>query len=233
MTSPWTAFHSAQGRIVLITGATGGLGSKTAHAFAAQGHSLVLLDRNQDRLDVLRRDLNLPEERLLASVIDLRDGEAVRATAEAAAAKFGGVHALIHLVGGWVGGKTLVEGDAKDLDLMLSQHIWTTFHLFQAFAPQMVKHGWGRVMIVSASTVPNPPGKTGIYTAAKAAQENMVLTLAAELKEQGVTANIIQVRAIDVGNTGKGTTADEIVAAMSYLFSEEAAKVNGARIPLY
>jgi len=105
--------------------------------------------------------------------------------------------------------------------------------LFQAFAPQMVKHGWGRVMIVSASTVPNPPGKTGIYTAAKAAQENMVLTLGAEFKEQGLTANIIQVRAIDVGNTGKGTTPDEIVAAMSYLFSEEAAKVNGARLPLY
>jgi NAD(P)-dependent dehydrogenase (short-subunit alcohol dehydrogenase family) len=61
----------------------------------------------------------------------------------------------------------------------------------------------------------------------------MVLTLAAELKEQGVTANIIQVRAIDVGSTGKGTTPEEIVAAMLYLFSEEASKVNGARLPLY
>ena len=55
----------------------------------------------------------------------------------------------------------------------------------------------------------------------------------AELKENGVTANIIQVRAIDVEKTGKGTTPEEIVAAMLYLFSEEAAKVNGARIPLY
>jgi NAD(P)-dependent dehydrogenase (short-subunit alcohol dehydrogenase family) len=233
MTSPGTAFHSAQGRIVLITGATGALGSKTAHAFAAKGHSLVLLDRNQDRLDALTHDLNLPAERLLDSVVDLRDAEAVHATAEAAAAKFGGVHALIHLVGGWVGGKTLVEGDAKDLDFMLDQHVWTTFHLFQAFTPQMVKHGWGRVLIVSASTVPKPPGKTGIYTAAKAAQENLVLTLASELKEGGVTANIIQVRSIDVEHTGKGTTPEEIVAAMLYLFSEEAAKVNGARLPLY
>ena len=233
MTSPSTSLHSAQGRSVVITGATGGLGKKTAEAFAALGHSLVLLAHNPDKLDALTRELDLPADRLLVSAVDLRDGDAVRATAEAAAAKFGGAHALIHLVGGWVGGKTLVEGDAKDLDFMLSQHIWTTFHLFQAFAPQMVKHGCGRVMVVSASTVPNPPGKTGIYTAAKAAQENMVLTLAAELKEQGVTANIIQVRAIDVDNTGKGTMPDEIVAAMLYLFSEEAAKVNGGRIPLY
>jgi NAD(P)-dependent dehydrogenase (short-subunit alcohol dehydrogenase family) len=220
-------------KTIVITGATGALGSKVARAFAAGGHSLVLLDNDQTKLDALTRDLNLPIDRLFTSVVDLRDQKAVRATAEAVAAKFGGVHALIHLVGGWVGGKTLVEGSADDLDFMLGQHVWTTFHLFQAFAPQLIEQAWGRVMVVSASTVPNPPGKTGIYTAAKAAQENLILTLAAELKEKGVTANIIQVRAIDVENKGTGTTPNEIVAAMLYLFSEEAAKVNGARIPLY
>lgn len=220
-------------RTILITGATGGLGRKTAQAFAADGHSLVLLDHNPDRLDALTRELNLPVERFLASAMDLRDGQAVRAMAETVDAKFGGVHALIHLVGGWTGGKTLVEGRAEDLEFMLAQHVWSTFHLFQAFVPQLIKNNWGRVMIVSASTVPNPPGKTGIYTATKAAQENLVLTLAAELKENRVTANIIQVRSIDVENTGKGTTPEEIVAAMSYLFSDEAAKISGVRIPLY
>lgn len=220
-------------KTVVITGATGALGSKTAHAMAGRGHSLVLLDNDQTKLDALTHDLSLPEDRLLASVTDLRDGNAVHATAEAVTAKFGASHALIHLVGGWVGGKTLVEGSADDLEFMLGQHVWTTFHLFQSFAPQLAHNGWGRVMVVSASTVPNPPGKTGIYTAAKAAQENLVLTLAAELKEKGVTANIIQVRAIDVQNKGTGTTPDEIVAAMLYLFSDEAAKLNGARIPLY
>jgi NAD(P)-dependent dehydrogenase (short-subunit alcohol dehydrogenase family) len=90
-------------------------------------------------------------------------------------------------------------------------------------------------MVVSSTTVPNPPGKTGTYTAAKAAQENMILDLAAEMKDKGITANIIQVRAIDVDATRKGigATPDEIVAAMLYLFSDEASKVNGARIPLY
>jgi 3-oxoacyl-[acyl-carrier protein] reductase len=222
-------------RTILITGATGVLGSKAAHAFGGHGHSLALLDHNQSRLDSLTHELSLPADRLFASVVDLRDQSAVHATAEAVAAKFGAVHALIHLVGGWVGGKTLVESNPDDLDFMLGQHVWTTFHLFQAFAPHLLKSGWGRVMVVSASTVPNPPGKTGIYTAAKAAQENLILTLAAELKDKGVTANIIQVRAIDVdaSRKGTGTTPDEIVAAMLYLFSEEAAKINGARIPLY
>jgi NAD(P)-dependent dehydrogenase (short-subunit alcohol dehydrogenase family) len=61
----------------------------------------------------------------------------------------------------------------------------------------------------------------------------LMLTLAAELKESGVTANIIQVHAIDVEKKGTGTTPEEIVAAMLYLFSDEAGKMTGARIPLY
>ena len=239
MTKPSFSPHSAsslgtsQGKVIVITGATGALGNKTAHAFSARGHSLALLDNDQHKLDALTPDLNLSADRLFASVVDLRDGNALRSTAQAGVAKFGGVHALIHLVGGWVGGSTLIEASTEDLDFMLGQHVWTTFHLFQTFAPHLTKNGWGRVMIVSAATVPTPPGKTGPYTAAKAAQENMVLTLAAELRDKGVTANIIQVRAIDVENKGTGTTPDEIVAAMMYLFSEAASKVNGARIPVY
>ena len=220
-------------KTILITGATGGLGTKTAHSFAGRGHSLVLLDNDQSKLDVLTRELDLSADRLIASVIDLKDGEAVRSAAETVSAKFGSLHALVHLVGGWVGGKTLTEASAQELGFMLGQHVWTTFHLFQSFTPLLVKSGSGRVIVVSASTVPNPPGKTGPYTAAKAAQENLVLTLASELKEQAVTANIIQVRAIDAGNTGKGTTPEEIVAAILYLFSDEASKVSGARIPVY
>ena len=217
----------------MITGATGALGMKTARAFAERGYSLAILGRDQNELDSLARDLNLPDERLLTSIVDLRNGEAVHSTVQAVSAKFGGVHALIHLVGGWVGGRTLPETSDEDLTSMLDQHVWTTFHLFQSFAPKLAESKWGRVIVVSASTVPNPPGKAGAYTAAKAAQENLILTLAAELKPSGVTANIIQVRAIDVEGKGAGATPEEIVAAMMYLFSDEAAKLSGVRIPLY
>jgi len=220
-------------KVIVITGATGALGSLTAKTFAAQGYALALLDNDQNKLDVLTRDLNLPDERLFTSIVDLRNRQAVQDSAEAVSAKFGSVHALIHLVGGWVGGKTLAETSEEDLNSMLGQHVWTTFHLFQAFSPKLAANNWGRVITISPSTVSNPPAKRGIYLATKAAQENFVLTLAAELKEHGVTANIIQVRAIDVENKGTGTTPAEIVAAMLYLFSNEAGKITGARIPLY
>ncbi len=220
-------------KTIVITGVTGALGSLTAKTFAAQGHSLVLLAHDSNKLDSLARELNLPNERLFTAAIDLRDGGAVQSAGQAVSAKFGRVHGLVHLVGGWLGGKTIPETSVDDFNSMFDQHVQTTFHLFQAFMPLLAESGWGRVITVSPSTVPNPVAKRGVYTAAKAAQENLMLTLAAELKESNVTANIIQVKAIDVESKGTGTTPEEIVAAMVYLFSEEASKINGARIPLY
>jgi NAD(P)-dependent dehydrogenase (short-subunit alcohol dehydrogenase family) len=224
-----------QDKVIVITGATGALGKLTAKTFAETGASLALLDNDQGKLDSLVEELKLPEERLFASVVDLRDGEAVRDSAEAVSKKFGveGIHGLIHLVGGWVGGKTLSETPIEDFENMLGQHVWTTFHLFRAYSPKLAKSGWGRVITISPSTTSNPPAERGVYTATKTAQETLMLTLAEELKEYGVTANIIQVHAIDVEDKGKGATPKVIVAAMQYLFSDQAAKVNGARIPLY
>src|SRR5215510_5074186 len=142
-------------KVIVITGATGVLGSKTAHIFAARGYSLALLDNDQNKLDSLVRDLNLPSDRIFASIVDLRNRQAVHDSAEAVSQKFGSVHALIHLVGGWIGGKTLPETSEEDLNSMLGQHVWTTFHLFQSFSPKLAESGWGRVIIVSPSTVSN------------------------------------------------------------------------------
>lgn len=220
-------------KTIVITGATGALGSLAAKTFAGMGHNLALLDIDKNKSDSLVRDLNLPSERILPQTVDLLNGQAVQDSAAAVVNKFGSVHALFHLVGGWSGGKTFAETPSDDLESMLNQHVRTTFNLFKTFQEPLSKNGWGRVITISPSTIANPPAKRGVYLAAKSAQETMMLALAAELKEFHVTANIIQVLTIDVENKGTGTTPAEIVAAMQYLFSDAADKVNGARIPLY
>jgi 3-oxoacyl-[acyl-carrier protein] reductase len=220
-------------KTVVISGATGVLGNLVAKTFAERGHNIVLLGKDQSKLDSLTRDLDLPAERLYTQAIDLLDGQAVHDSARAVVTQFGSVHALIHLVGGWTGGKTIPESSKDDFESMLNQHTWTTFHLLQAFAPQIAASQWGRVMIISKPETVKPTAKTALYTAAKAAQESLVLTLAEEFKDSGLTANVIQVQSIDTKGTGKGTTPAEIISAMTYLFSDEAGKINGARIPLY
>ena len=63
--------------VVVITGATGALGSLTAREFAECGYSLALLDYDQTKLDALVAELNLPEDRLFSTIVDLRDGQAL------------------------------------------------------------------------------------------------------------------------------------------------------------
>jgi NAD(P)-dependent dehydrogenase (short-subunit alcohol dehydrogenase family) len=220
-------------RVVVITGATGGLGQVVSRAFAEQGASLALISTSQDKLDSLASDLNLPSEKILTQATNLLDADAVQATAETVSAKFDRVDALIHLVGGWTGGKTIAESDADDFKFMLDQHAWTTIHLLRAFSPKLAENGWGRVIAVTSPSATNPPAKSGAYAIGKAAQETLLLALADEFKGTDVTANVIQVSYIDIKNKGKGTSPDEIIAAMLYLFSDEAVKVNGMRLPLY
>ncbi|HNJ14111.1 MAG TPA: SDR family NAD(P)-dependent oxidoreductase, partial [Anaerolineales bacterium] len=138
-------------KTIVITGATGVLGNLVAKTFAADGHNIALLDKDETKLESLVRELNLPSERLHAQTIDLLNGQAVQDSAEAVRSKFGSVHALIHLVGGWTGGKTIPESNAADLDSMINQHVWTTFNLLKSFTPFIAesREAWGRVIIVS------------------------------------------------------------------------------------
>ena len=143
-------------RTVVISGAAAPLGAFVSKTFAARGDSLALLDVDAPGLDSLTRDLNLPANRLFARAADLTDPATVRDSAEAVLAHFGLVHALIHLVGGWVGGKTIPESSVDDLTFMLNQHAWTTFNLFQSFVPHLIASGWGRVITLSLPLTVHP-----------------------------------------------------------------------------
>ena len=101
-------------RVVVITGATGVLGQLAAKTFAEHGTSLALISNNQDLLDSLAKDLDLPDDRILVQTANLLEAKAAQDSAEAVSDKFGRVDALIHLVGGWTGGKTLKEASLDD-----------------------------------------------------------------------------------------------------------------------
>ena len=219
-------------RVVVITGATGGLGRVAARAFAEHGHSLALLSTDQKKLVDLAQSLELPPGRLYTQAVNVLHAGALQSADESVAARFGEVHVLIHLIGGWAGGKTLPETDPQQLEAMFAQHGRSTFNLIKAFVPQLVRSGWGRVLAVSPISASRPPGMNGAYAAAKSGQETLLLTLAEEFKGRGLTANVLQVRSIDAEHTGDGTTPEDLAAAMLYLCSDEAGKINGARIPL-
>ncbi len=229
-------------RVAVITGATGGLGRVVARQFGGAGAKLSLFSSKEETLQQLVSELQLPDDRQLAIALNLRDPAAARVAAHATLEKFGKVDMLFHFVGGWTGGKSLVDFDASHFENMLNQHVWTTIHLAKAFVPHLIHNSWGRIVIVSSPSAGMPPGNNAPYAAAKAAQEALILSLAQEIKGTGVTANIIRVQTIDVKHqriqepglpNAAWTTPEEIASAILYLCSEDAGMVNGARIPLY
>ncbi len=228
--------------IAIITGATGSLGRAVAARLAEEGARLALFGTNTERLERLARALNLPPDRWLTRALDLRTADGAQTAAQAVIEKFGRAEILVHAIGGWIGGKPAVQVHANDVIEMLQQHLWTTFHVAQAFVPHLVANRWGRVIAVSSPHASNPPEHGAPYAIGKAAEEALVLTLARELRGSGVTANVLQVRTIDVAHerdheptpkNASWTTPEEIAAMILYLCSEEARVVNGARIPLY
>jgi NAD(P)-dependent dehydrogenase (short-subunit alcohol dehydrogenase family) len=232
----------AKDRVAVITGATGNLGRVAAKSLAVEGARLVLTGTNAERLDALAGELDLPSDRLLTGVFDFTEPQAAGQCAERVLEKFGRVDILLHLVGGWTGGKPLAEVPSTDLADMLDQHVWTTFYLAQAFVPRLVANGWGRIVVVSSPYATSPGANMGPYAAAKAAEEALVLAAAKEVARTGVTANVLQVRSIDAKHerdreptpkNANWTTPEEIASALLYLCSDDAQVVNGARIPLH
>ena len=231
-----------QDRVAVITGATGVLGSVVTRDLAARGVNLALLDIDADRLATLTGSLSLPGNRFLSQKVNLLDPIETKTAAGAVMDRFGRLDILLHLVGGWTGGKILVEAPAADLVFMLNQHVWTSFNVVQAFVPCLIKNGWGRVVMITSPFASRPNPKGGPYAIAKAGQETLMLALSQELKGTGVTANLLQARSIDArrekisnptpDNAG-WTTPEELSAAIQYLLSDEAGTISGARIPLY
>jgi NAD(P)-dependent dehydrogenase (short-subunit alcohol dehydrogenase family) len=226
--------------IVLITGATGGLGRVAVPAFAADGARLALAGTDEGRLREVAADAGLQDDRWSPVAADLRDRAATRQAMADVQTRLGPIDVVLHLVGGYDAGAPVVDTDPDDLRRMLDQHLWTTFNVTQATVPGMVERGWGRVMAVSTPTASDPTPKSAPYAVGKAAGEVLLRTLARETANTGVTVNLVVVKAIDVVEArltdpkkSSWTTPDEIVAALRFLASDQAAAITGARIPLY
>ena len=145
-----------QDRVVLITGATGGLGQVAAREMAAQGARLALVSTNALKLQSQADALNLEADRVMTHAADLTGADAAAQAVAAVRQAFGRVDVLLHLVGGWTGGRSLTEGDPADLDEMIQQHVWTTLYLAQAVVPLMLSNGWGRIITVSSPSAVRP-----------------------------------------------------------------------------
>ena len=225
-------------RVVAIAGASGNLGPTVVERLAPTGARLALGGRDKAPLDELAREAGAEAD---TDLVDLLDADAARAWAQGIAKRHGRIDALVHLVGGWRGGKPIEEAPLEDWDFLEGLLIRTVQHATQAFAPSLLEGGRGRFVIVSSAQGQVPTHTNAAYAAAKAAAEAWTLALAHRFRGSGATANIVVVgsivtpamrRASPDKDFSTFTPAEEIAEAVAYLCSDAAASMNGQRLTL-
>jgi NAD(P)-dependent dehydrogenase (short-subunit alcohol dehydrogenase family) len=230
--------RTLDGRVIAVAGGAGNVGPTVVRRLAEAGALVSASGRDRKSLDELAAGIEPPIE---TEVVDLLDLRATTEWANDLAARHGHVDGLVHLVGGWRGGKPIEEAPLEDWDVLSTQLVRTLQHTTLAFAPHLIASGHGRVIVIGAGQAQAPTHPNAAYAAAKAAADTWLLALADRFKGTGSTANVVVVGAILTPamreespdkDFSTFTPAEQIAEAIAYLSSDDAASMNGQRLTL-
>ena len=221
-----------EGKVVVITGAKGGLGTTVTDAFLAAGATVVGISRSIKQTD-------FGHSNFTAIQADFSNSATVTQAAAAIASKFGRVDALIHVMGGFAAG-TVADTDDETWRRMLDLNLNSGFYAARAFIPYLRKSS-GRLIVVGSKTADAPHAGLTAYVTSKAALVMLVRVIAAENADAGMTANIVMPGTMDTpGNRAAMPNADfskwvppaDVANLILWLAGEQASQVNGAVIPV-
>jgi ribitol 2-dehydrogenase len=185
------------GKVVLVTGASSGIGRALANMLAAEGVKLVLVGRSAERLQAVAKKLSAVESHVLPA--DLAKPADVERVASDALARFGRIDILLANAGLYNPGK-VVEGNADSWDEMLAVNVNSVFRLCRAVLPQMIKNRSGDIVVTSSIAGHEVISGEAVYSASKHA----VQTFVHELRRQVAPYNV------RVGAVAPGTVLNEL-----------------------
>jgi NAD(P)-dependent dehydrogenase (short-subunit alcohol dehydrogenase family) len=176
------------GKTVIITGASSGIGAAAARAFAAAGARVVLAARDTVRLAALAGELPGPA---LAVPTDVADRAAVDALIARAVGEFGGVDIVVNNAG--VGlAAPVAEIAAADFERALAVDLFGPLFVTQAALPHLRERGRGQLIYVSSVVGLRSLPYLGGYAAAKAALDRLTEALRVELRGSGVAVTLVR-----------------------------------------
>ena len=222
-------------RIVLITGAKGGLGNSVTGAFLAAGDTVVGVARHIQASD-------FPHASFTPFPADLSSTKAVDDMVVEVVRRFQRIDVLVHLVGGFAGGMAIAGTTDDTWDYMMEVNVNCAFRVFRAVIAHMRSAKGGRIVAVGSRASLEPGANVGAYSASKAAVLSLVRTAAAENAIYGITANAVLPGTMDTpANRAAMPTADfskwvptrRVAEVILFLTTDAAADINGAAIPVY
>jgi len=227
--------QSMEGKVVLVTGANGGLGTYVTQGFLDAGATVVGTSR-----EIQQSDFSSPSFTALAAEISSREG--AKSLVDQLVARFGRLDVLAHTVGGFAGGQSIVDTDDDTFQRMFDLNLNSVFHILRATIPALRQTGNGRIVAIGSRAALEPGPGVGAYSASKAAMVSLIRTVALENKDAGLTANVILPGTMDTpanrksipnADVSKWVQPATVAKLVLWLASEAGKDVNGSVIPVY
>jgi NAD(P)-dependent dehydrogenase (short-subunit alcohol dehydrogenase family) len=220
------------GKVVVVTGAKGALGTVVADVAAARGAKVAGIDHapSQDPATVSRIEFG---------GVDLTDATQAKKAIDAVAAHFGRLDALVNIAGGFAF-ETVADGDPKTWQRMYALNVMTALNAARAAIPHLADSSAGRIVNVGAMGAIQAGSGMGAYAASKAGVHRLTEALAAEWKGK-ITVNAVLPSIIDTAanrasmpnaDFSKWVTPQELAEIILFLASDAASAVTGALIPV-
>jgi ribitol 2-dehydrogenase len=174
-------------KVAAITGAASGIGLECARTLLAEGATVVLIDRAEDRLEMLCRELG---ERARPLVVDLLDGGQVSGILPRILDLAGRLDIFHANAGAYIGGP-VAEGDPDAWDRMLNLNINAAFRSVHAVLPHMIAEKTGDILFTSSIAGVVPVVWEPIYTASKFAVQAFVHSTRRQVAQHGVRVGAV------------------------------------------
>ncbi len=220
------------GKVVVVTGASGALGKVVAEVALARGARVAGIDHAPSQIPAT-------PDRIELGGVDLSDPGQAKKAIDAVAAHFGRLDALINIAGGFAF-EAVVEGDPKTWQRMYALNVLTALNASQSAIPHLQASKAGRIVNIGAMGALQAGAGMGAYAASKAGVHRLTEALAAECKGR-ITVNAVLPSTIDTpanrasmpkADFKKWVTAEELAEVILFLASDAASAVTGALLPV-
>lgn len=233
------------GRVVIITGGAGGVGSTVSKRWLDAGASVLVVDHRQATIDAWRAafvdDSATSRVASLATDVTTTEG-ATRMVTEATSAFGQSPDTLIHLVGGFAASRVEDENAARTWSRLMSINLTSAFECYRAVLPALRSRGGGWIVGLSSRAATHPNAGLSAYGASKAGLAALTSSLSAEVRSSGIHVNLIVASTIDTAANREAmgaeraadwVTPDDIADATMYLCSDKARSIHGATLEVF
>ncbi|WP_449277908.1 SDR family NAD(P)-dependent oxidoreductase [Leucobacter sp. GX24907] len=240
-----------QGKVALVTGGGGGIGSAACERLASEGATVIVADAVEATANATVATLREAGATARAIVFDLTSGEACREAVAEVVAEFGRIDVLVNNAGAMRRGALLDTSEA-DWNLSMAVNVNALFHMCQAVLPTMIEQGGGSIVNTASQWGLTPAPGHIAYNVSKAAVVSFTKSLARDYAPDKVRVNAvcpgeIHTPMLERGIAEKGkTVADldalvpfgrigkpqEVAALIAFLASDEAEFVCGACVEI-